>query len=146
MVSPKSAQYCRISSGDKAELIRSFSNSSTPSKPAAAAASSLSSNVPDRHTVAMTRRGSPVSDMRSSLLDEHLEMLEHPFGVGFDAGEQLESLHGLEHGHSATVQHAAAAFGGRVDQFGAQRPVHHVGHPQLRAQQLGRHGAAGVGG
>jgi hypothetical protein len=35
--------------------MRSFSKISTPSNPAAAAAASLSSSVPDRHTVAMDR-------------------------------------------------------------------------------------------
>jgi len=36
--------------------MRSFSKISTPSKPAPATASSLSSSIPDRHTVAMARR------------------------------------------------------------------------------------------
>ena len=47
--------------GDHGEATRSGSKISIPSNPAAAAAASLSSSVPDRHTVAIARRRRPVS-------------------------------------------------------------------------------------
>src|SRR5690349_127271 len=54
---PRRAHSSRIRPGDHADALRSFSNNSTLSNRAAAAADSLSSKVPDRHTVAMARRG-----------------------------------------------------------------------------------------
>jgi hypothetical protein len=60
MLRPRSAHRARISRGDQGDTTRSFSKSSMPSKPAAAAAASLSSRVPDRHTVAIDRRSAAV--------------------------------------------------------------------------------------
>ena len=53
---PRSAQRARSSVADHEEATKSGSKISTPSKPAAAAATSLSSSVPDRHTVAIAVR------------------------------------------------------------------------------------------
>src|SRR5215204_6644656 len=57
MVRPRSAQRRRISAADDGDATKSGSKISTPSNPAAAAAASLSSNVPDRQTVATAVRG-----------------------------------------------------------------------------------------
>jgi hypothetical protein len=59
IVRPRSAQRTRTSPGESGDATRSGSNTSTPSKPAAAAATSLSSSVPDRQTVAIAVRSAP---------------------------------------------------------------------------------------
>ena len=85
------ARAPRSRAGDHGEAIRSFSKISTPSKPAAAAAVSLSSSVPDRQTVAIARRVSvdirrpPFSRRRTC---QEVEVAQHPPAVGFGAGEQ----------------------------------------------------------
>jgi hypothetical protein len=56
MVRPRSAQRARTSFGDQGATTRSFSNSSMPSNPAAAAAAILLSRVPETHTVAIALR------------------------------------------------------------------------------------------
>src|SRR3954453_1558330 len=56
MERPRSAHRDRSSAADHGEATKSGSKISTPSKPAAAAAISLSSRVPDRHTVATAVR------------------------------------------------------------------------------------------
>src|SRR5215218_2859933 len=53
---PRSAARRRTSAGDHGLAIRSFSNTSTPSKPARDAAASFSCSVPLSETVAMERR------------------------------------------------------------------------------------------
>lgn len=74
MVSPSSAQCRQLRRGGHDEAARSFSTISTPWKPAVAAAASLSSSVPDRHAVAMSRRaatgcsGSVLCQRRTSVL------------------------------------------------------------------------------
>src|SRR3712207_7259704 len=76
-----------------------------PSNPAVAAAAILSSSVPERQTVAIARRG-PSPD--TGVADQRGEVGQHPPGVGLDAGEQPEGVHGLEHRHAAAVEHTAA--------------------------------------
>src|SRR5712664_2237331 len=96
MERPSSVQRCRTCRGDHGEATRSFSKISTPSKPAVAAAASLSSRVPERQTVAIPLRtvvsvadidGWPFLGRRSG---EYFEAAQHPLGVGFGAGEQAE--------------------------------------------------------
>jgi hypothetical protein len=53
---PRSAHRARTSAGDHGEATMSGSKISTPSKPADAAAASLSSSVPEMHTVASAVR------------------------------------------------------------------------------------------
>ena len=62
MERPSSAQRARISAGESADTTRSGSKISTPSNPAAAAAASLSSSVPEMQTVASAVRSPLASD------------------------------------------------------------------------------------
>src|SRR5436853_5157887 len=99
MDSPRSAHRAASSCGDHGEATRSGSKISMPWKPAAAAAVSLSSRVPDKHTVAIDRCGAVCSadtsvDLR--LGDQIGEGGEHPVGVGLHAREEPEGLGGLE--------------------------------------------------
>ena len=55
IVSPRSSVICRSSVAEPLKWMKSFSNSSMPSKPAAAMASSFCRRVPDSETVAMDR-------------------------------------------------------------------------------------------
>ena len=109
------------------DAIRSSSTISTPSNPAAAAAASLSSSVPDRQTVAMVSLGSVVgwsvggcrwrcgSAVSIGCLPagvrvrEGVEVAEHPAGSGSRPVMMPERVGGLEDGHPAAVEDAAAA-------------------------------------
>src|SRR5437868_13373147 len=101
--------------------MRSSSKSSTASKPAAAAALSLSSREPPRETVAielsMRRRRLAVAP------DQRGEVLQHPVGVRLATGEDLERADGLEHRHPSAIEPSAASAAGLGEELGLQRPV-----------------------
>ena len=142
MLRPSASARARTSAGASGELIRSGSKISTPSKPAAAAASSFSSSVPLRQTVAIERR---ISDRPTAPASDG-EVAQHPLAVGRDAGEQLERAGGLHDRHPAAVERPAAELARVLEQLGLERAVDDLGHPQLRAQQLLGEREAGVRG
>ena len=61
-------------------------------------------------------------------------------------GDELEGVGGLVDGHAGAAEHRAAASRAALEQRGLERAVDDVGDPQVRPQQLRRHGRAGVGG
>ena len=136
---PSASARSRTSAGASGELIRSGSKISTPSKPAAAAASSFSSSVPLRQTVAIERR---IRRRRPRVSVG--EVAQHPLAVGRDAGEQLERAGGLHDGHPAAVERPAAELARALEQLGLERAVDDLGDPQLR-RAAAPPGAAGRG-
>src|SRR3954466_1271446 len=95
------------------EATRSGSKISTPSKPAVAAAASLSSRAPDRQTVATAVRGSAGTVVLPGVVlgrftDELVQVAAHPGGVGLEPGEQVQRVGGLVHRHQAAVERRAA--------------------------------------
>ena len=132
MRSPSSSARRRTSARRERRADRGRSRTARPpSKPACAAASSFSSSVPLSETVAIERRTPPPLGRARELG----EVAQHPLGVGPHAGEQLERARGLEHGHAAAVERAAAGVARGAQQLGLQRPVDDLGDPQVGAQQ-----------
>lgn len=75
----------------------------------------------------------------------------HADGHTFDSGsraprEQRKRLDGLLGRHAAAVDRQATRGPSATHQLGLQWEVDDLRDPQVRAQQLGRHGASGVGG
>src|SRR3954447_26118706 len=120
---PRSAQRAASSFGALGEAIRSGSKISIPSKPAPAAAVSLSSSVPDRHTVAMARRtGSGDTGVGTRRGGKLGEVSQHAVGVGLDAGEQAEGVDRLVDGHAPAVENPAASLSRGAHEGGLQGP------------------------
>ncbi len=65
---------------------------------------------------------------------ETVEMCGHAVGIGADAGDELEGVDGLEHGHAPAVERAAAAVARRLQERRVVRAINDVGDPQVRAQ------------
>ena len=127
--------------------MRSGSKSSTSSKPALAAASSFSSSVPLRQTVAIERRIGPALKRPPPWSGDQLgDVLEHALAVGADAGEQLHRVGGLQRHHPGSGERPAAARPRVREQARLDRHVHDVGDPEPGTQQLGRHGRPGIRG
>ena len=82
---------------------------------------------------------------RDRFVDELGEVPQHPLPVRLDAGEQRERVRGLEHGHPAAVDRAAAELARRAQQRCLERAVDHLGDPQAGVQQVLVERQAGVG-
>ena len=54
-------------------------------------------------------------------------MAYHSTGIGLSAAKVLEGCNGLEHGHAASVQRAAADRARGAQQFGLEREVDDLG-------------------
>src|SRR5512141_2452370 len=99
MARPRSSASARTAGGESGEPMRSFSNTSTPSKPARTAAFSFSSSVPLRHTLAI-----PLRTRDLGCPDQRREVAQHALAVGLAAGEEGEGERGLEDRHAAAVE------------------------------------------
>ena len=72
------------------------------------------------------------------------EAAQHALGVGLDAGEEAEGVDGLEHGHAAAVEGAAADLFCGAQEFGFEREVDDFRDPMLGPQKRGGEGQAGM--
>src|SRR6185369_7114599 len=108
---PRSAARSRICAGEDAELIRSLSKISTPSKPTCAAVVSFSSRVPLSDTVAIDLRIAATPGAGHEVPVHRLLVRRQP-------GEEPERLGGLRDHHPAPGGGTAAAGPGRAQQLG----------------------------
>ncbi len=73
-----------------------------------------------------------------------LKWLSMRVGIRLAPGKQAEGAHGLENGHAATIERAAAALSGLRQERGFQGKVDDVGDPVARFQHLGGKRHAGI--